>query len=157
MKKLLILTLLLSILIPAASADTGDATELSGHMYESLSGTASMIGGMRFDGDWVYANDIVQAYIGGGVTLAGNTADQIKFIMLDGENQYSLFGLQPGMDRGMLQPLFNQYPHRSFQDNGENHIITLSERSDGYVEILWIVVKNDRLTHIIYEVGYGHD
>ena len=155
MKKRLIALLLVALLIPTAVASA--ATELSGYMYGSLSGAASMIGGMRYDDDWYYANDIEVAYIGGGVTLAGNTADQIKFIMLDGQNQYCLFGLQVGMDEAVLQPLFNQYPHYAYQDDGENHIITLSEGDDGYVEIIWAVVKNGRLTHVIYEVGYGHD
>ena len=157
MKKLLIALLFITILIPAPLMSASAATELSGCMYGSLSGTASLIGGMRFDGDWYYANDIEVAYIGGGVTLAGNTADQVKFIMLDGQNQYTLYGLQVGMDKAALQSFYGQYSFHTFEDNGENIIFTLSERSDGYVEILWVVVRNDRLTHVIYEVGYGHD
>ena len=157
MKRALAAILLICLFAPLSLAEGDDVFELSGYMYGSLSNTAAMIGDMSWDGDWYYANDIVQAYIGDEVTLAGNDSDEIKLIVIGAQSRYALFGLQVGMDESALEPFRARYDHHTFENEGLNDIITLSERDDGYVEILWVVLDGSRITHVIYEVGYGHD
>ena len=156
MKKLLIWALLACLLIPVSLAE-GGPIELSGLMYQSLSGAAERIGGMTFEGDWDYANDIEQAYVRDDLTLAGNVDDEIKFIMIGQPCQYALFGIQVGLNVSALEPLYTVYDHRSFTDAGMRYdYVTFREDDDGYVEVLWTVSENDVIQYAIYEAGYGH-
>ena len=89
--------------------------------------------------------------------LHGNGNDQIKFIMLDAPCDHSLYGLRVGMDKSVLDEYCRNYLYHTYYDDGENYFFTLSMQPDGYTETLWVVEKGGRLTHVIYEVGYGHD
>lgn len=157
MKRLLAVLTLICMLVTPALAVGGNATELSEFMYGDLSQTASYIGGMTWEGDWEYANDIEVAYVRDDMILAGNTDNEIKLISLSEPNGYCLFGLQVGMAESVLQPFMNMYDYHTYEDGEKNYYFTLSEEYDGYAETLWVVAEDGRLTYVIYEVGYGHD
>ena len=155
MKKLTLCLLLALALALPALAD-GTVYELSPCMYGSLSAAADGIGGMEWDGEWTYANDITQAYIRDDVLLAGNAEDVVRLIAINDVCPYSLLGLQAGMDEVVLQPYMNLYPCQAYEDGATNYLFTLSEGEDGWVETLWVIASDGRISNIVYEAGYGH-
>lgn len=155
MNRYLAMLLLVGFLFPFALAEQ-NTIELSTYMYDSLSDTAAIVGDMQFDGDWYYANDIERAFLRDDVILAGNCNDEIKLIALNEACDYSLFGLQVGMDVKKLRPIIYQYDYKTFKQDGTHFIFTISERDDGFVETLWVIVKENKISNVVFEAGFGH-